>query len=89
MDYYCANTSTRPWIYEYSSTVLNLAEPWSVVGSWQGGVTRTLLSCRGIRAQIKDSEDVTSKMHGCDIDIKVALSESLICALVITYWYHT
>ena len=58
-----------------------------MVGCWQGGVT--LLSCRGIRAQIKDSEDVTSKMHGCDIDIKVTLSESLICALGITYWYHT
>lgn len=67
---------------------LNLAEPWSVVGgSWQGGVL--FLSCRGIRAQIKDSEDVTSNLHGHSIDIKATPSESLICALVITYWYHT
>jgi len=32
------------------------------------------------RAQIKDPEIVTNKMYGCNIDMKVTLSGSLICA---------
>ena len=33
-------------------------------------------------AQIKDPEEVTNKMCGCNIDIDVTLSGSLICARV-------
>ena len=36
-------------------------------------------------AQIKDPEEVTNKMYGCNIDIKVILSGSLICARVVKY----
>ena len=34
------------------------------------------------RAQIKDSEEVTDKMHGCNIDIEATLSESWVCPRV-------
>jgi len=34
------------------------------------------------RTRIKDPEEVTNKMYGCNIDIEVALSGSLICARV-------
>ena len=34
------------------------------------------------RAQIKDPEEVTNKMYGCNIAIEVTLSGSLICARV-------
>jgi len=34
------------------------------------------------RAQIKDTKEATTKMYGCNIDIEVTLSGSLICARV-------
>ena len=41
------------------------------------------------RAQIKDPEIVTNKMYGCNIDMKVTLSGSLICARAVEAVFRT
>jgi len=43
---------------------------------------RTNIYLTGTQAQVKEPEEVTNKMYGCNIDIKVNLSGSLICARV-------
>ena len=63
------------------STAWGLACPYSLTTSHSQYTPR--LCVEYTRAQIKDSEDVTNRMHRCNIDVKVTLSESLICARVI------